>query len=351
MTPLSGSEPGAALPRHRPTIRQVAALAGVGIKTVSRVINGEPNVSEATTARVLDAVRTLRYEPDIHAGNLRRSDRKTHTIGLLVGNVANPFSGLLHRAIEDAAAARGTAVIASSLDDDPQRERGAVGALLRRRVDGLILTTIDKSQSYLGAEQERGTALVFVDREPNGISADSIVSDNAPGASTATAHLIAHGHRRIAFLGDRREIRTARERKRGFLEELGRAGIPAEDAYMFDDLNDETVAREAVFRMLAGPQPPTALFSSQNLLTIGAIRALRERGLHHDVALVGFDDIALADLLEPGVTVIAQDPTRIGELAAQRLFARLDGDRAPEQVYTVPTRLIVRGSGEIAPRG
>ena len=117
-----------------------------------------------------------------------------------------------------------------------------------------------------------------------------------------------------------------------------------------DDLTEEDAARQALLRLLDGPTPPTAVFSAQNLLTIGALRALRERGVHHDVALVGFDDIVLADLLEPAVTVVAQDPRAIGELAAERLFARLSGDGTPERVYTVPTTLITRGSGEIAPR-
>jgi LacI family transcriptional regulator len=351
MTPLSDLQDAQLIRRERPTMRQVAALAGVGIKTVSRVINGEPNVSSATTTRVLDAVRALDYRPDIHAGNLRRSGHRTRTIGLLVGSVANPFSGVIHRAIEDAAAARGTAVIAASLDDDPQRERGAVDSLLQRRVDGLVLTTIAKSQSYLGAEQERGTQLVFVDRQPSGILADSVVSDNADGASVATAHLIGQGHSRVAFLGDNHEIYTARERKRGFLEELGRAGLPVSDAPVIDDLTDERAAHDAVRSLLESPAPPTAVFSSQNLLTIGAVRGLRELGVQHEVALVGFDDIALADLLEPAITVVAQDPRRIGELAAERLFARLDGDLEPERTYTVPTELIIRGSGEIHARG
>ena len=273
MTSLSDETHRPVAQRARPTMRQVAKLAGVGLKTVSRVINGEPNVSEATAAKVLEAVRALDYRPDIHAGNLRRSDHRTRTLGLLLGNVANPFSGAMHRAIEDAAGAHGTAVIAASLDDDPGRERGAIDSLLQRRVDGLILTTIEKSQSYLGAEQERGTPLVFVDREPSGILADSVVSDNANGASLATAHLLAHGHRNFANDAATPEIYTARERKRGFLEELGRAGLPVSAAPAVDDLTEEDAARQALLRLLDGPTPPTAVFSAQNLLTIGALAA------------------------------------------------------------------------------
>jgi LacI family transcriptional regulator len=349
VTPLSNSRRNAEL-QPRPTIRHVAALAGVGTKTVSRVINGEPNVSPATAAKVLAAAQSLHYLPDLHAGNLRRSDRKTKTLGLLVGNVGNPFAGAVHRAIEDAAAVRGVAVFASSLDDDPEREVAIVSALLRRRVDGLILTTASKNQSYLLPEQERGTRLVFVDREPVGIDADAVVSDNAAGSSAATRHLIEHGHRRIAFLGDRSQIQTARERQRGFLDELGRAGIPTSTATIIEGLNNEDKARAAMTALLDSSNVPTAIFSSQDLVTIGAIRALRDRGMHRSVAMVGFDDFDLADLLEPGITVVAQNPKRIGALAAERLFARIDGDDQADRTYIVPTTLIPRGSGEIGPR-
>nr|WP_241982092.1 LacI family DNA-binding transcriptional regulator [Cryobacterium ruanii] len=345
---MSESTSGTA-PRARPTMRQVAALAGVGIKTVSRVINGEPNVSPAMIAKVKEAADSLDYQPDLHAGNLRRADGRTKTLGLLVGSVANPFYGTLHRAVEEAATARGIAVFASSLDDDPGREQGLVSAFLQRRVDGLILTTVTKSQAYLAAELRRGTPLVFIDREPAGIEADAVVSDNAAGSALATRHLLAHGHRRIAYLGDFDAIQTARERRRGFLEELGRAGVATRDIPVVVDLHDEAAANRAVLALLDSADPPTALFTSQNLVTIGAITALRDRSLQNRVALVGFDDISLADLLSPGITVIAQNPQRIGELAAERLLARLDGDRTPEHSYVVPTELIARGSGEIGP--
>ena len=330
-------------------MRQVAALAGVGIKTVSRVINGEPNVSAATIARVREAAERLDFHPDLHAGNLRRGDGRTRTLGLLVGSVGNPFSGLVHRAVEDAVFERGYAVFASSLDDDPAREESLVSAFLRRRVDGLILTTISKSQAYLAPEVRRGTHLVFVDREPAGVDADAVVSDNAAGAALATRHLLAHGHRRIAYLGDREDIQTARERRRGFLEELGRAGVATSDIPVINGLHDEASAAHALAVLLDSDSPPTAIFSSQNLVTIGAIRALRSRNAHRTIALVGFDDVSLADLLEPGLTVVAQSPQRLGELAAKRILSRLDGDRTPAKTYIIPTELIARGSGEIRP--
>ncbi|MBK4349036.1 LacI family DNA-binding transcriptional regulator [Lacisediminihabitans changchengi] len=330
-------------------MRDVARLAGVGTKTVSRVINAEPNVSAATLARVNDAIAHLNYEPDIHAGSLRRRGGVTRTIGLLVGSVANPFAGSIHRAVEDRAIERGFAVFASSLDEDPSRERNAVSAFIRRRVDGVILTRASSSQAYLLPEIERGLPMVFVDRPAAGIDTDSVLSDNVEGAALATRHLIDRGHQRIAFLGDRADIWTAGQRREGFLREIGQAGISTRETAIVENLEDETTASEAVLALLRREQPPTAIFSSQNLITIGAIRALRVLELQRRVALVGFDDLPMADLLEPGISVVSQNPSGIGDAAARQLFARLDGDRGPIRKIVVPTQFIARGSGEILP--
>lgn len=328
-------------------MKHVAALAGVGIKTVSRVINGEPNVSAATIERVQAAAHQLRYQPDLHAGNLRRSNGRTGTLGLLVGSVANPFSGALHRAVEDLANERGVAVFASSLDDDPARERSSVNAFVARRVDGLILTTVAPSQAYLGLEIDRGTPAVFVDRVPTGITADAVITDNAAGIARAVGHLASFGHRRIAFVGDRPKIFTARERERGFLEEMGRLGLPILPGYVRGGAHNEQVAEEVASRLLELETPPTAIIGGQNLITIGVLAALRRRQLHGRIALIGFDDIPLAELLRPAISVIAQNPSLIGRTAAERVFARLDGDNQPARTFVIPTTLLARGSAEL----
>ena len=335
--------------KNRPTMRNVAALAGVGIKTVSRVMNDEPGVSEATRKRVLSASQQLNYHLDMAAGSLRRTGRQTLSIGLLLPSVANPFSGEIHRALEDALSERGIAVFAASLDEDPAREKALVTAFLRRRVDGMVLTPIAKSQAYVIPEHSRDLPLVFIDREPVGIEADAVVTDNAAGAARAAAHLLGHGHRRLAYLGDTPDIQTARERRRGFIEELGHAGIATSTVPVREGLRDEEAARLAALEILASDEPPTAIFSSQNLVTFGVMRALKELGANRRVALVGFDDFALADMMDPGITVIAQHPERIGKLAAERLLARIDGDDGAPRTYVVPSELIVRGSGELPP--
>jgi LacI family transcriptional regulator len=335
-------------PRARATIRDVAALAGVGIKTVSRVINDEANVAEETRERVRRAVRALNFQPHQGAGALRRGDRKTLTIGLLLDAVDNPFSAAINRAVETVASSRDTAVFAASFDDDPDRERRLVEAFTRRRVDGLILTTFGQDQGYLQVEREQGTPIVFVDRLPNGMLADAVVSDNYEASTAATRHLINAGHLRIAHLGDEMSISTARDRQRGFLDAMDRAGL-VDGATHVESLRTQDAADAAVRRLLASSEAPTALFTSQNMITIGAIRALHDLGLQHRVALVGFDDVALADLLDPGITVMAQDPGRIGTIAAERVFARMDGDSSPAATTVVPATLLVRGSGEITP--
>lgn len=335
--------------RTTATMKQVAALAGVGIKTVSRVVNHEANVAPATASRVWDAVRALDYHVDLQAGSLRRADGRTRTLGLLVSSVDNPFAGAIHRAVEDAAVERGVSVFTSSLDDDPLREAYAVSAFLQRRVDGLILTTASPRPEYLGAVLQRGLPVVYVDRKPVDETLDAVTSDNRAAAEQATAHLISHGHRRIALLADRLDIGTARERQRGFLDALGHAGISTTLAPMVTELHDAASAQVALARLLTSEAPPTAVFSAQNLITVGALHALRAAGLQHSVALVGFDDIPLADLVEPGVTVITQDPQLIGRVAVERVFARLEGDTSPARHTITPTKLIPRGSGEIAP--
>ena len=330
-------------------MRHVAALAGVGIKTVSRVMNDEPGVSEATRQRVLGASQQLNYQLDMAAGSLRRTGRQTLSVGLLLPSVANPFSSEIHRAMEDSLAARGIAVFAASLDDDPEREKSLVAAFLGRRVDGLVLTPIARSQAYAIPEHSRDLPMVFIDREPVGVEADAVVTDNAVGAARAAAHLIGHGHTKLAYLGDRPDIQTARERRRGFIEELGRAGQSTAAVPVREGLHNEESARQAALEILTGENPPTAIFSSQNLITFGVMRALKELGASRRVALVGFDDFSLADMMEPGITVIAQHPERIGKLAAERLLARIDGDVGAPQTYVVPSELIQRGSGELRP--
>src|ERR671937_1015172 len=198
----------------------VAALAGVALKTVSRVVNSEPGVSPELEARVKRAIEQLNYRRDANAATLRRLGRKTQTIGLVLEDVSNPFSSALHRAVEDAARERGVLVFAGSCDEEPNRERELIGSFRDRRVDGIVVVPASHDHAYLYEERRAGTALVFVDRPASHLDADTVVSDNVGGARQAVRHLLEHGHRRIGFLGDLLSISTARDRLTGYTQAL-----------------------------------------------------------------------------------------------------------------------------------
>ncbi|MEU4625841.1 LacI family DNA-binding transcriptional regulator [Actinoplanes sp. NPDC023801] len=335
--------------RGRPTMNDVARVARVSLKTVSRVVNGEENVSPVLVAQVQSAIKLLNYSPDIGASTLRRSDRRTEMIALLLTDVGNPFSAALHRTVENEARTRGVHVITGSLDECSARERELARSITMRRADGLIMVPVSPDQSYLATELRVDTPVVFVDRPGVGFPGDAVLATNVIGATEATRHLIEHGHRRIACLSDDARIPTARLRRDGYLAGLRAAGIAPDDRLIVADLHSETLVESCVTGLFHRPDPPTALFTAQNLVTVGAVRALRRLGLHRTVALVGFDDFPLADLLEPAVTVVAQDPVMMGRTAAQALFHRIDGDTAPPAEHWIPTTLIRRGSGELRP--
>ncbi|WP_220092995.1 LacI family DNA-binding transcriptional regulator [Actinomyces sp. Z5] len=342
----AGATPGM---QRRATMKQVARLAGVGVKTVSRVVNGEPNVSDATAERVWDAVRELDYHVDLRAGSLRRPGGATRTIALLVGSVDNPFAGELHRGVEDVAREHDVAVLASSLDEEPEREVAAVEDSIRRHVDGIIVNTTTADGAALERVLHLGVPIVFVDRAPHGIEADRVTSDTRAAAERATAHLLERGHRRIALLTERLNVATAVERQEGFAAAFTSRGADADGAIVVSGLVGAGAAECAVTGLFNEPCPPTAIFSGQNLLTEGALHALHNLELRNRIAHIGFDDLPLADMLQPALTVVRQDPRRMGRVAAQRLFRRLEGEVLRPEHIVIPTQFITRGSGEIEP--
>jgi len=335
--------------RRRPTMRDVARQARVSLKTVSRVVNAEPGVSETLAARVRKAIDELGFRPHAGASTLRRSGGRTGTVGLLLPDVAGPFSAAVLRAVEDVAAEHAVLLLAGSVDGDPQRERDLVQALLDHRADGLVLAPTGADLGHLEGELRAGTAVVCVDRPAPGLAVDAVVATNADGTAEAVAHLAAIGHRRIAFLGGRRGSYPSDERERGHARALAAAGLAVDPALVVRGLDHPCDADRAVAALLDAADPPTALFAGDGDLTMGAVRALHRLDRQDRVALAGFDDVPLGDLLHPGVTVVTQDAAAMGHTAATVLFARLDGDRAPARVIPVRTTLVRRGSGEIPP--
>ncbi len=330
-----------------PTIRDVAALSGASLKTVSRVVNGEAGVSPDMERRVRDAIAALDYRPNLTASNLRRVGGRTRSIGVLLSNVGNPLDNGVQRAIEMAAHDRGCVVIGATIGEDADREREIVDVFTARRVDGLVIMAGSHDQSYLAEQRRMRISIVFIDRPPTMFESDTVVVDNELGSACGVTHLIQHGHRRIGFLGAVASVVTTEQRLSGYLGALQAAGIDVDPSLIAVGIQGSGAAHEAVIQMMNGPNPPSALFAGQNLITIGTVRALRQLGLHRQVALVGFDDVQLFDLLDPGLTVLAQDPWAIGRQAAETLFARLDGSIEAHRTDVIPVKLIERGSGEI----
>ncbi|MFC1420544.1 LacI family DNA-binding transcriptional regulator [Streptacidiphilus cavernicola] len=331
----------------RPTMKDVAATAGVGLKTVSRVVNGEAGVTPDMAARVQAAIAELGFRRNDSARLLRKG--RTASVGLLLEDIADPFSGQLSRAVEEVARMHGSLLFTGSSGEDARHEQELALAFCARRVDGLVVVPAGGDHRYLLPELAAGIAAVFVDRPAQLIDADAALTDNVGGAREGVAHLIRHGHRRIAFLGDLPQIHTAAERLRGYREAMAEAGLPVDEAWIAMAPTDPASVAASVDRVTGGAAPVTAVLSGNNRITLGVLRRLP--ALSPRPALVGFDDLELADLLTPGLTVVAQDPAALGRAAADLLFRRLAGDDAPPRRIVLPARLIPRGSGEAGPDG
>jgi len=329
----------------RATMIDVANLAGVSLKTVSRVINLEPGVRPDTAEKVIAAATELRYARNDIAASLRHGAR-SFTLGLVIEDVANPFYSAIAQAVEERARERSSMLITASAREDPVRERELVTALLRRRVDALLVVPTGNDHRYID-DAGFDTTTVFLDRPPARTKADTVLVENAAGARRAVEHLLAGGHTRIAFVGDDVRLFTARERLAGYRRALARARVADDPALVALGNGTSAAAKQATSDMMALPRDrrPTAVFTGNNLCTVGALHALN--GRRQRVALVGFDDFELADLL--GVTVIRTDPQRIGQLAAELAFARIDGEHGNPRRLVVPAKLVARGSGEIRP--
>src|SRR3954470_6476565 len=322
-------------------MRDVAYTAGVSLKTVSRVINEEAGVAPGTAARVAEAIDALGFARNDLARTLRQGGSSA-TLGLVIEDMANPFYATVAQAVEASARDRGFLLITASAREDAGRERELAGALLRRRVDALLIVPAGPDHRYLSTART-----VFLDRPPGGIDADTVLLDNLGGARRAVEHLISQGHTRIGCIADAAELYTARERLAGYREALQAAGLEEDPSLVATGNRDVAAARAAVEQPLGLPDKrrPTAIFTANNRNTVGALHALA--GRPRALALVGFDDFELADLL--GTSVVRADPWRLGEQATRLAFARLDGDDRPPLQIVVPTELVPRGSGEVAP--
>ena len=330
----------------RPTMTDVADEAGVSLKTVSRVVNGEPGVRPETAAAVHEAIAHLGFRRNYGARALRPGQR-SHLLGLVIEDVSNPFYSAIFRGVEEIARSAGFLVITASSDEDPEREHALVHLFCERRVEGLLVVPAGDDHRYLLPDVRAGTRVVFLDRPPGLIEADAVLLDNVGGARSAVGHLLGLGHRRIAMLGDEERIFTAAERLRGYREEMAAAGLAVDPALVRLGPHDAGAAEVATRELMALADPPTAIFTANNRITVGAIRVLWQNGFR--TALVGFDDLELAESLAVPTTAVAYDAAELGRQAARLLLLRLAGDTSPPQRIVLPTWLIERGSGEMRP--
>jgi LacI family transcriptional regulator len=322
----------------------IAAEAHVSVKTVSRVVNHEPGVRADTAERVRAVIERVGFRRGESAATPRQG--RTYVIGLVVEDLADPFYSNIGAAVEREARIHRYLLVTASAEGSPTRERAVLKALVARRVDGLIVVPAGETPAADPTVLSSRTPVVYLDRPVRGTPpVDTVLSDNLGGIRSAVEHLVAHGHRRIGFLGDSPNVWTARQRREGFIATHGDLRLPGPPLVAMGPHTRETI-RAALEKWTSCPEPVTAVITGNTRVTIPALHSLHDD--HRDLSFVAYDDFELSDVVEPAVTVIHQDPAAMGQKAAQQLFARLLGDESPAQTLVLPTRLIVRASG--APR-
>ncbi|MEI7541571.1 MAG: LacI family DNA-binding transcriptional regulator [Actinomycetes bacterium] len=319
----------------------VAQATNTSIKTVSRVLNGHPRVSDETRARVQEKMNELGYQVDVIARSLRTG--VDNVIGLVVPKIGDPFFAELVEEIEEEANRRGVGVIVGSTHWELDRENDLVQGFKQRRVAGMIITPQDADYSFM---KDTSTPVVFVDRSPRNIKGEVIRVDDKHGAEMATDHLIKHGHKKIAFIGDKLRIKTSKLRFDGFKASMAAAGIPINDDYIINNAENAELAEPFFEELMNLKNPPTAIFCAKSEISIGIVRAMH-RTKRTDIAFFSFDDFTMADSLQPAITILDHSPRALGRAAVKRLLERMDGGEAKIGETNLPLKIIERGSGEI----
>lgn len=332
--------------QQRATLDDVARLAGVSSKTVSRVFTHRGLVAPDTVERVLVAAKRLRFRPNTLARGLRRGGG-TNTVGFIMGELGNPFYYKVASGIEKQLAAHGYSLVVATTDDTPEGEERVADALLAQRIGALLLIPVADDQAYLEGERQLGTPVIAIDRPARNLVADAVVLENHRGVFDATSRLLARGHRRIGYVCNPASVYTQTERLRGYRDALASYGI--RDSRRWERLGDDlSVPADALVRdLLAGADAPTALITGNNRVTVSALRVLRARGDGERIALVGFDDFDTADVL--GVSVISYDPLELGRRAAEIAIERMGDPAGFTRQVALETWVVERGTGERLP--
>jgi DNA-binding LacI/PurR family transcriptional regulator len=331
--------------KHRVTIQDVAERAGTSPSTVSRVLTGVTPVSDDLRDAVERAIDELGYRPSLVARSLKT--QTTHSLGLLVNDITNPFFGAVARGAEEAAHRRGYSLILCNTNEDPAREHRYLLTLRDKQVDGIIFGPSGGNADLIAGLGEQ-IPLVQIDRRLPGLDHPAVLVDNEGAAYGATRHIIERGHTRIALLGRGLSGTTGADRRAGYERALAEAGIPLDPRLVNLPADYSAQARlEAVARTLALSPRPTAIFAANNQFGIASLETIRAAGLRipEDVALVVFDDIDTFSLTAPPVTAVAQPAAAMGERALELILTRLsDPGAALPRITLLPTRLIVRRS-------
>jgi LacI family transcriptional regulator len=327
------------------TIRDVATRAEVSQATAARALGGYGYVSSAARRAVLQAAEELGYRPNAVAKALVSGSTKT--IGLIVGDIENPFFAAAARGLADVVEDEGYTLLLANSDEDLERERQAVDVFRTQLVDGLVIAPVSGNDGHhLRLLEADNRPLVLMDRAVRGLQVDTVLVDNAGGARKAVDHLIAFGHDRIGVVSDAEEISSTAERLRGYRRALRDAGIEPDPGLVSVGPSTRAGGYEAARALLERVDRPRAIFTLNNFMTAGAVRAIRDLGLRipDDVALVAFDELEWTTLVDPPITVVAQPVAELGRVVGSRLLARLRGDAGPARRTRLRTELIVRAS-------
>jgi LacI family transcriptional regulator len=317
------------------TMRDVARAAGVSLKTVSRVVNSERGVRLATQVQVRQAISTLDFHPNAAARTLR-AGHALPLVGLVIGDLANPFYSGISRGVAEVAAAHDHLVIIGSSEEHRSREVDLLTTLQRQHIAGLLVVPAPDGR---GLEGRLPIPLVCLDRPSPRDTSDVVIVDNRQGAARGVADLLARGHRRIGVVGDIQAIFTASERLLGYRAALAEAGVPCDESLLALGASDVARAEAAAGRLLEHPEPPSAIFAMNNRACVGALRAVTAR--HSSTVVLGFDDMELGGVVPSLYGCVVQDPLEMGRISAGLLFARLAGERGPWRRVVLPTKLVV----------
>jgi len=328
-----------------PTVKEVAKLAGVSTATVSRVLSGSGGVRKELARRVQNAAQKLNYQPNPAARNLRI--RSTRTVGMVFPDIQNPFYASVISGAEDVLQSAGYSLLLANYGEDPDREQTQLATLRAEHVAGILFAASCRPSAGYEAVLSAGIALVAVSRIPDGLNVDFATVSNQAGARQAVEHLISLGHQRIGLIDGPISLSTTRERQAGYAQALRDAGLPvSRDLIVDSDLFDRPAGFNATSKLLNSPKKPTAILAVSNNMVLGAIEAVRERGLEvaKDIAIVGFGDTPSAVFLQPPLTVVAQPALEIGATGARLLLERLQDPTRSRRSIVLDTQLIVRES-------